>query len=58
MHAKATFHESGFNYDDYPMELAWTLRMASAGGIGGTGASGGQGKMCGSDERANRYVVL
>ena len=31
---KATFHESGFSYEDYPIELAWTLRTSSSGAAG------------------------
>ena len=29
---QVTFHESGFSYDDYPIELAWTLRTTSTAG--------------------------
>ena len=45
---KATFHESGFSYDDYPIELAWTLRTTSAGG-------GAISRNSGTDKRP-RYV--
>ena len=50
---KATFHESGFNYDDYPIELAWTLRTTSSGG-GGVGSD--KGRMSGGDKRARQAI--
>ena len=46
---KATFHESGFSYDDYPIELAWTLRTTSSGGAGGVSSE--RGRASGTDKR-------
>ena len=43
-----TFHESGFSYDDYPIELAWTLRTTSTAG-------GAVSRTSGTDKRP-RYV--
>ena len=49
---QATFHEGGFNYDDYPIELAWTLRATSSG-VGGAIASE-KGNMSGSPDKKTR----
>ena len=45
---QVTFHESGFSYDDYPIELAWTLRTTSTAG-------GAVSRTSGTDKRP-RYV--
>jgi hypothetical protein len=46
---KATFHESGFSYEDYGIELAWTLRTASSGAAG---IGSDKGRMNGGEKKA------
>ena len=46
---KATFHEGGFSYEDYPIELAWTLRTSS---LGAAGLGSEKSRMSGGEKKA------